>query len=126
MSNGGILLPGAGEEDELQLARRLKARDPQALSDAYNLYGRITFAVLLRIVRNAATAEDLVQETFLRVWTRADQIGDTYGVIGPWVITIARNIALDYMKSSAVKLAKRTPISDADMPPVTLDHEIVI
>ncbi len=120
----GLLLASLVDENELDLARRLKSKDPQALADAYDLYGRIAFALIVRIVRNPAVAEDLVQETFLRVWNRADQIGEKYGVIGPWLLAIARNGALDYVKSGAARFVKPTPISDADVPPVTIDHEI--
>jgi RNA polymerase sigma-70 factor, ECF subfamily len=120
----GLLLASLVDENELDLARRLKSKDPQALADAYDLYGRIAFVLIVRIVRNAAIAEDLVQETFLRVWNRVDQIGEKYGVIGPWLLAIARNSALDYVKSGAARFMNPKPISDADVPPVTIDHQI--
>ena len=121
----GILLTSLVREDELGLARRLKAKDPQALADAYDLYGRIAFALIVRIVHNSAVAEDLVQETFLRVWNRAGQISDEYGSVGPWLLTVARHSALDYVKSAAVRFGRKKPVSDADVPPVTIDHEIL-
>ena len=69
-----ILLPllfAVIAEDEAELVRRLQKRDPQALGELYDKYGRLAFSLIYRIVRDVGTAEDLVQETFLRVWNRS-------------------------------------------------------
>jgi RNA polymerase sigma-70 factor (ECF subfamily) len=86
-------------KDEGDLARRLKARDPHAMSDLYNRYGRVAYSLIYRIVRNGAAAEDLVQETFLRVWNRVQSFDPEKGALGPWVLTVARNRAIDYLRS---------------------------
>jgi RNA polymerase sigma-70 factor (ECF subfamily) len=81
------------------LARRLKAREPQAMSELYDRYGRLTYSLIYRVVRNSAAAEDLVQETFLRVWNRAQSFDQERGALGPWILTVARNRAIDYLRS---------------------------
>ncbi len=86
-------------KDDSELARRLQARDPQAMSDLYDRYGRLAYSVIYRMVRDAGTAEDLVQETFLRVWKRAGSFDPQRGALGPWVLTVARNRAIDYVRS---------------------------
>jgi len=86
-------------KDDADLARRLKAREPHAMSDLYDRYGRLTFSLIYRIVRNTAAAEDLVQETFLRVWNRAQSFDPQRGSLGPWILTVARNRAIDYLRS---------------------------
>ena len=86
-------------KDDADLARRLKAREPHAMSDLYDRYGRLAFSLIYRIVRNAAAAEDLVQETFLRVWNRAQSFDPQRGSLGPWILTVARNRAIDYLRS---------------------------
>lgn len=86
-------------KDDADLARRLKAREPHAMSDLYDRYGRIAFSLIYRIVRNTAAAEDLVQETFLRVWNRAQSFDQQRGSLGPWILTVARNRAIDYLRS---------------------------
>lgn len=95
-----ILAVFAGPE-ELQLVARLQRRDPQALAELYDLYGKSAYALVLRVVRNQTTAEDLVQETFLRVWNRVHLLDSEKGSIGPWLLAIARNRAIDYLRSSA-------------------------
>ncbi len=85
--------------DDADIAARLKRRDPDAMKDLYNRYGRLLYSLILRIVRNDAVAEDLVQETFLRVWNRAHAFDQDRGALGPWILTVARNRAIDYLRS---------------------------
>jgi RNA polymerase sigma-70 factor, ECF subfamily len=94
-----ILAVFAGPEDRA-LIERLKRRDPQALAELYDLYGRMAYSLVLRVVRDKAIAEDLVQETFLRVWNRVHSIDAEKGAIGPWLLAVARNRAIDYLRSS--------------------------
>ena len=86
-----------GEGD---LARRLQSRDAGAMGELYDRYGRLVYSLILRIVRNSAAAEDLVQETFLRVWNRMQGFDQERGALGPWVLTVARNRAIDYLRSA--------------------------
>src|SRR5271156_2784923 len=92
-------------KDDGDLARRLKAREPQAMSDLYDRYGRIAYSLIYRVVRNGAAAEDLVQETFLRVWNRVQSFDQERGALGPWIMTVARNRAIDYLRSLDGKMS---------------------
>jgi RNA polymerase sigma-70 factor (ECF subfamily) len=94
-----------GDSDP-DLAVRLQRREPQAMADLYDRYGRLAYSVILRIVRDAATAEDLVQETFLRVWNRAQGFDAERGALGPWLLTIARNRAIDYVRSASGRMTR--------------------
>jgi RNA polymerase sigma-70 factor, ECF subfamily len=106
------------------LALRLQQRDPDALAETYDKYGRIAFAVILRIVRDAAIAEDLTQETFLRVWNRAAGFDAERGALGPWILTVARNRAIDYIRSTANRARKSAvEISATEMPASFVDLE---
>jgi RNA polymerase sigma-70 factor (ECF subfamily) len=92
-------------KDDGDLAKRLKDRDPRAMSDLYDRYGRIAYSLIYRVVRNTGAAEDLVQETFLRVWNRVQSFDQTRGALGPWVLTVARNRAIDYLRSVDGKMS---------------------
>ena len=85
--------------EDPSLARRLKAHEPKAMNDLYDRYGRVAYSVIYRIVRNSSTAEDLVQETFLRIWNRMQSFDAERGALGAWVLTVARNRAIDYLRS---------------------------
>jgi RNA polymerase sigma-70 factor, ECF subfamily len=114
----GIMLPlilavYAGS-DERALIGRLQRRDPQALAELYDRYGRVAYSLVLRVVRDKAIAEDLVQETFLRVWNRVRSIDPEKGAIGPWLLAIARNSAIDYLRSSARRERNAVELDETD------------
>ena len=87
--------------NDQELIERLRRRDPDAMSDLYDRYSRIVYSVILRVVRNAFVAEELAQETFLRAWNRAGDFDAARGKLVPWLLTIARNRAIDYLRSTA-------------------------
>jgi RNA polymerase sigma-70 factor (ECF subfamily) len=68
------------------------------LGELYDRYGRMAFGLILRMVQDRGIAEDLVQETFLRVWNRVGSFDSEHGAIGPWLLAVARNRALDYLR----------------------------
>jgi len=86
--------------DDADLARRLRERDAGAMRELYEHYGRLIYSLIQRMVRNSAAAEDLVQETFLRIWNRMPAFDQERGALGPWVLTVARNRAIDYLRSA--------------------------
>jgi RNA polymerase sigma-70 factor, ECF subfamily len=88
-------------DSDLQIIARLKRRDPAALGDLYDRYGRIVYAVALRNIRSPCAAEDIVQEVFLRVWTRVHLIDNLKGTLASWLSTITRNIAIDHLRACA-------------------------
>ena len=73
-------------KDDADLVRRLKAREPHAMAELYDRYGRLAYSLIYRVVRNVGTAEDLVQETFLRVWNRIQSFDQDRGALGPWIL----------------------------------------
>jgi RNA polymerase sigma-70 factor (ECF subfamily) len=84
---------------DADLVQRLKARKPHAMSKLYERYGRLTYSLIYRVVRNPAIAEDLMQETFLRVWNRVASFDGERGTLGPWMLAVARNRAIDHLRS---------------------------
>ena len=100
-----LLQVGLRFKDDGDLVRRLKTRDAGAMRELYDRYGRLVYSLILRMVRNSAAAEDLVQETFLRVWNRIQGFDAERGALGPWVLTVARNRAIDYMRSADGKMS---------------------
>ena len=92
-------------KDDSDLARRLRGRDAGAMRELYDRYGRLVYSLILRVVRNSGAAEDLVQETFLRVWNRIQAFDPERGALGPWVLTVARNRAIDYLRSTDGRMA---------------------
>jgi len=100
----------AGDSD---LAGRLKRREPQAMADLYDRYGKLVYSVIVRIVRDEATAEDLTQEAFLRVWNRVQFFDQEKGSLGPWLLAVARNRAIDYLRSADGRMGQQSVEFDA-------------
>jgi len=107
---------GTGEDPGLIDA--LRRREPEALGRLYDRYGKLVYSLIYRIVRNESVAEDLVQETFLRVWNRAQGFQSDRGAVGPWLLAIARNRAIDYLRSVDGRMAKGALELDALEHPV--------
>jgi len=110
----------AGDPD---LVARLQRRDPQALAELYDRYGRLAYALILRVVRDAGVAEDLVQETFLRVWNRVHGFDAEKGAIGPWLLAVARNRAIDYLRSATGRERNALEFEETDHPALYVDME---
>jgi RNA polymerase sigma-70 factor, ECF subfamily len=89
-----------GSDDEAQLVRSLQERDPVAMENFYQRYGSLTYSLAVRIVRNMAVAEDVVQETFLRIWNQIGSFDQKKGSLKPWVMAVARNRAIDHLRSA--------------------------
>jgi RNA polymerase sigma-70 factor (ECF subfamily) len=102
-----FLATGIRESDR-ELAERLQRRDTQAMADLYDRFGRLVFSVIYGIVRDTGTAEDLVQETFLRIWNRAAGFDAEKGSLGPWLLTVARNRAIDHIRSAGARNLKNS------------------
>jgi RNA polymerase sigma-70 factor (ECF subfamily) len=106
-----VLAKGDGD-----LLVRLQRRDPQALSELYDRYGGMVFRLILRMVRDSATAEDLTQETFLRVWNRAAGFDSDRGAVGPWLLAVARNRAIDYLRSRGARAENTIELNETENP----------
>jgi RNA polymerase sigma-70 factor (ECF subfamily) len=109
--------------DDADLVRRLKAREPRAMNDLYDRYGRLAYSLICRIVHNTSTAEDLVQETFLRVWNRVHGFDAQRGSIGPWLLAVARNRAIDYLRSAGGRERNALEFEETDRPALYCDME---
>ncbi len=92
-------------KDDSALLERLRNRDPDAMGELYDRYSRITYSLIYRVVRNQSVAEDLVQETFIRVWNRIQGFDQQRGALGPWILTVARNRSIDYLRSVDGRMA---------------------
>jgi RNA polymerase sigma-70 factor, ECF subfamily len=111
-------------EDDRNLAERLKRREPSVMGDLYDRYGKLVFSLIYRVVRDIGVAEDLVQETFLRVWNRAQGFDAERGALGPWLLAVARNRAIDYVRSAGGKMSRGAlELDAAEHPSVFVNFE---
>lgn len=100
------------------LLRRLAAGDHAALGELYDRYASLAHGLALRIVRDAADAEDVVQEVFVQVWRQAGRYDAGRGTPEAWICTIARTRALDRLRRRAARredAADETPLSSTPL-----------
>ena len=84
-------------DEELMLF--LCRRDVQAFETLFDRYGDLVYAVAYRVIGDAAAAEDAVQDVFLRLWRRPDSYDIDRGRFLTWLLSIARNRAIDERRS---------------------------
>ena len=84
------------EED---LVRALKGQETIAIQALYDMYSGALLGVITRIVQHAEVAEDLLQETFIKIWNSADNYDSSKGRLFTWMINVARNLAIDKLRS---------------------------
>lgn len=80
------------------LAAGLAARDHQALAELYDRYGRLAYAVAWRVLGDPGRAEDVVQDTFLKLWSNAALFDVERGSLRTWLITAVRNRSIDTLR----------------------------
>lgn len=103
-------------DDSGGFPRPMERRDGRARVQLYDRYGRLVYAAVLRIVRDQAAAEDLVQETFLHAWSRAKNIDGLKGAVAPWLLAVARNRAMGYLNSRQEQDCGTAPFEETEDP----------
>lgn len=84
-------------EDELVLS--LRNREKIAIEALYDMYSASLYGVISRIVIDEAVAEDVLQETFVKIWHSFNGYSAEKGRLFTWMVNIARNLAIDKVRS---------------------------
>lgn len=104
-------------DDQILLAR-VANQDTQALDLLYERYARVVYGLALRMLGTSELAEDIVQETFWRVWRRSDSFKSARGSVAGWIYGIAHNLSVDELRRQR---ARPSPVYDTDDNPVLRD-----
>jgi RNA polymerase sigma-70 factor (ECF subfamily) len=103
----------ATEWNEENLVRRLQRKDKSAISDLYDEYAPSMYGIAMRIVKAEALAQDVVQETFIKVWKNAAAYDRKKGTLFTWLLNITRNGAIDKTRSAAFRrMQTSVPVDD--------------
>ncbi len=94
--------------DEAALVKRLVAHDDQALSDLYQQFSGLVYSIALRVVQNSTLAEEVTQDTFLKVWNQPTSWDPARGKFVSWLLTITRYTAIDRLR-----MERRRPMQNA-------------
>ena len=113
------LIPTANHEvsPDAALVHRLLQKDVSAFEQLYDRHSRLVYGLLLRILQQAGTAEEVAQDVFLQLWRNAGQYDESRGPFVPWLLTLARNRALDTLRLKSER-QRRLEDQTEEMPPV--------
>jgi RNA polymerase sigma-70 factor (ECF subfamily) len=99
------------------LMRRLLQRDVGAFEELYDRHSRLVYALVLRILQQTATAEEVVQDVFLQLWRSTALYDSSRGPFVPWLLTVARSRALDRLRLNSERQRRREDQTD-EFPPL--------
>jgi len=104
---------------DIALLDRIVARDETAVAELYDAHNRLLFGLILRILRDRSEAEEVLQEVFVLVWTRAETYNVGLGSPAAWLVRIARNRAIDRLRANNVRLraVESAPLPEAAASP---------
>ena len=103
-----------GELSDEELMQRLFYGDLQAFEVLYSRYADLVYSTALRILRDVHLAEDMVQEIFLRLWRKPESYEAQRGRFLTWLMSVARNRAVDELRSRGRRFRHETPTASGE------------
>lgn len=91
------------ELSDEQLMRRIAQREEAAFEHLYDTYAASLMGLALKVIRDRAVAEEVVQETFWRVWTRAETYQEQRGTLVSWLFSITHRLAIDTWRQQKIR-----------------------
>lgn len=101
-----VSLQRVGDSDVL-LAARLGAGDDRALSEAFDRLGPAVYAGALRVLGDAAAAQDVVQDVFVELWSHPGRYDPGAGPLRAYLLLLARHRAVDLVRSELRRVARQ-------------------
>ncbi|NSL90497.1 RNA polymerase sigma factor [Chitinophaga solisilvae] len=92
---------------EAELVQGLRARDQKIFSYLYDHYSPALYGVIVKVLNNDSTGGDVLQDVYLKIWRYADRYDETKGRLFTWMLNIARNTAIDILRSKSHKLEQK-------------------
>ena len=105
------------------LIGRVAGGDPDALTALYDATNRLIFGLLLRILGNSATAEEVLFEVYAQVWRQAARYDARRGNPVSWLITMARSRAIDRLRADGQATRHEQPLTETPSVALTQDVE---
>ena len=90
--------PPPSTQDDAGLLVLVQRGDQSAMSSLFDRYSRVVYSVALRVLRDPASAEDILQEVFMQIWRNPDSFTATRGSLGGWLAVVSRNRSIDALR----------------------------
>lgn len=86
------------QQEDATLLILIQEGDEHAMALLYDRYSRVVYSVALRVLRNPASAEDVLQEVFMRIWRCPNRFMASRGNLGGWLAVVSRNRSIDELR----------------------------
>lgn len=106
-----VMLKEKTQIEILALVDRLKSRDESAMSEVYDRFASALYGVASKVVRSEEIAQDVVQDSFVKIWKKVESYDSSKGTFFTWMLNITRNTAIDFLR----KTKKENPASIQDI-----------
>lgn len=103
---------------------RIVQGDQEGLREIYDAYISYIFSIVYNVLQNKENAEDVTSEFFLKIWRIADryQAGNGHRT---WLATIARNMAIDYLRKNKHEVATEEIFEEADSEESSVEQQVI-
>ena len=92
---------------ERNLVASIKLGDQKTISSLYNMYSPALLGIISRIIKFDEIAEDVLQETFVKIWNSSANYDASKGRLFTWMMNVARNLSIDKLRSKDFKNANK-------------------
>ncbi|MFS4457276.1 RNA polymerase sigma factor [Maribacter sp. 2304DJ31-5] len=100
---------------EKHIVELLQERNEKAISLLYDNYAHTLLGVANKVVRNEELAQDVLQESFVKIWKKADSYDPSKAKLFTWLFRITRNTAIDKLRSVHTKSDKEIQMDVSDV-----------
>jgi len=90
--------PPPSTQDDATLLTMVQRGDEHAMATLFDRYSKVVYSVALRVLRDPASAEDVLQEVFMQIWRNPDGFIATRGSLGGWLAVVSRNRSIDALR----------------------------
>jgi len=95
---GFLNIPAPTVQDDGTLLSDVQRGDEQAMAVLFDRYSKVVYSVALRVLRDPAAAEDVLQEIFMQIWRNPGGFVATRGSLGGWLAVVSRNRSIDALR----------------------------
>ena len=100
---------------EEALVSLLQSKDERGFSILYDNYSSALYGVILKIVRSEEIASDVMQDAFVKIWKNIEAYNRTKGTLFTWILNVARNTAIDRIRSQEFQNSQRNQDLDTSI-----------
>ena len=86
------------EESDVEVYGKIIAKDANSLEILYDRYESLLYNFIYKITQDKQSSEEVLQDVFMKIWNQKARFDSSKGKMSTWLITISRNLAIDYIR----------------------------